>query len=266
MAGAELDLWLRLEAAGRAGRGEAAGVGGAAARWIARAHPERWGRGGGFGDLWGWVAGTTGWRGGAGGRSGRSGAGAGGVHGRLPGAVGDVRREGGRGAAGAGVVGAGRVERPPGSGRARRRARRPRRLPRGRAAAARRASTSLLLAARHPLRCLADLRSRRRWRAEEEAWPLRALAPAARRLRAGGERHLHVHFAGLAALHAMRLARIAGVTYSVAPHGYDVFAGPRNLAEKLDGAAARRRPERVHGAAPARGDGARGAATGSTWS
>jgi glycosyltransferase involved in cell wall biosynthesis len=35
----------------------------------------------------------------------------------------------------------------------------------------------------------------------------------------------------------MRLARIAGLTYSVAPHGYDVFARPRNLAEKLEGAA-----------------------------
>jgi colanic acid/amylovoran biosynthesis glycosyltransferase len=35
----------------------------------------------------------------------------------------------------------------------------------------------------------------------------------------------------------MRLARIAGLTYSVAPHGYDAFARPANLAEKLDGAA-----------------------------
>jgi colanic acid/amylovoran biosynthesis glycosyltransferase len=62
---------------------------------------------------------------------------------------------------------------------------------------------------------------------------LRAIASAARRLGAGGERHLHVHFAGLAALNAMRVARITGVTYSVAVHGYDVFAEPRNLAEKL---------------------------------
>jgi glycosyltransferase involved in cell wall biosynthesis len=66
---------------------------------------------------------------------------------------------------------------------------------------------------------------------------LRALASAARRLRTGGERHIHVHFAGLAALHALRISRITGVPYSLAPHGYDVFAEPRNLAEKLATAA-----------------------------
>jgi glycosyltransferase involved in cell wall biosynthesis len=93
------------------------------------------------------------------------------------------------------------------------------------------------LVARHPLRVLADLRERRRWREEERPWPLRSLASAARRLEAGGERHVHVHFAGLAALHALRLAQITGVTYSVAPHGYDLFARPRNLAAKLGGAA-----------------------------
>jgi colanic acid/amylovoran biosynthesis glycosyltransferase len=87
------------------------------------------------------------------------------------------------------------------------------------------------LALRHPLRCLADLRHRRRW--GDEAWPLRALAPAARRLRAGGERHIHVHFAAGAALHAMRLARLEGIGYSVVGHGYDVFREPRNLPEKL---------------------------------
>jgi glycosyltransferase involved in cell wall biosynthesis len=90
------------------------------------------------------------------------------------------------------------------------------------------------LAIRHPLRCLADLRARRRW--GEEAWPLRALAPAARRLRAGGERHIHVHFAAGAALHAMRLARLEGIGYSVVGHGYDVFREPRNLSEKLGAA------------------------------
>jgi glycosyltransferase involved in cell wall biosynthesis len=95
----------------------------------------------------------------------------------------------------------------------------------------------LRLAARHPLRCLADLRARRRRGGEEPGWPLRSLASAARRLETGGERHIHVHFAGLAALHAARLARITGRTYSVAVHGYDLFARPRNLGEKLGGAA-----------------------------
>jgi glycosyltransferase involved in cell wall biosynthesis len=95
----------------------------------------------------------------------------------------------------------------------------------------------LRLAARHPLRCLADLRDRRRWAREERPWPLRSLASAARRLAAGGERHVHVHFAAGAALHAMRLARITGITWSVVGHGYDVFAKPRNLPEKLASAA-----------------------------
>jgi glycosyltransferase involved in cell wall biosynthesis len=89
------------------------------------------------------------------------------------------------------------------------------------------------LALRHPLRCLRDVAARRRWAREEEAWPLRALAPAARRLQASGERHIHVHFAAGAALHALRLARLVGVGYSVVGHGYDVFQKPRNLAEKL---------------------------------
>jgi colanic acid/amylovoran biosynthesis glycosyltransferase len=99
-----------------------------------------------------------------------------------------------------------------------------------------RAALDLLrLAVRHPLRCLADVRDRRRW--GSEAWPLRSLASAARRLAAGGERHIHVHFAAGAALHALRLARITGATYSVVGHGYDVFRDPRNLPEKLRGAA-----------------------------
>ena len=51
------------------------------------------------------------------------------------------------------------------------------------------------LAARHPLRCLADLGARRRWRVRERVLPLRALAPPARRIGAHGEVHLHAHFA-----------------------------------------------------------------------
>ena len=89
------------------------------------------------------------------------------------------------------------------------------------------------LSARHPVRVLADLSGRRRWAAEEAVWPLRSLAAAARRLEAGGERHIHVHFAAGSALHAMRLARLTGIGWSVTGHGYDVFAAPCNLAEKL---------------------------------
>ncbi|HEU4978615.1 MAG TPA: glycosyltransferase [Solirubrobacteraceae bacterium] len=100
-----------------------------------------------------------------------------------------------------------------------------------------RARALLWLAARHPLRCLRDLRARRRWAREEPVRPLRELAPAALRLARGGERHVHAHFAAGAALDALRLARLLGVTCSVTAHAYDIWAQPRNLREKLESAA-----------------------------
>jgi glycosyltransferase involved in cell wall biosynthesis len=93
------------------------------------------------------------------------------------------------------------------------------------------------LVARHPLRCLADLLPRRRWAREEEVRPLRALAPAARRLSRFGEQHVHVHFAAEAALDWMRIAAVAGVPYSVTAHAYEIFMSPANLREKLERAA-----------------------------
>jgi glycosyltransferase involved in cell wall biosynthesis len=92
------------------------------------------------------------------------------------------------------------------------------------------------LVVRHPLRCLWDLRQRPRWRREEVVWPLRNLAGGVRRLPADAS-HVHVHFAALAALNAMRVARLAGGTYSIEAHGYDIFREPRNLPEKLERAA-----------------------------
>lgn len=89
------------------------------------------------------------------------------------------------------------------------------------------------LGARHPLRCLRDLAARRRWRRAEHVRPLHSLAPRARRLAAGGEHHLHVHFASGAALDALRLSRLLGVTYSVTAHAYEIFQHPANLEEKL---------------------------------
>ncbi len=94
------------------------------------------------------------------------------------------------------------------------------------------------LAARRPRACLGDLAGRRRWRREEWARPLRALAGPARRILAGGDEHLHAHFAGGAALDAMRLAALTGRPYSVTAHAYDIFAQPRNLREKLSRAVA----------------------------
>jgi glycosyltransferase involved in cell wall biosynthesis len=89
------------------------------------------------------------------------------------------------------------------------------------------------LAARHPLRCLADRRAQARWRHEEAPLPLRSIAPAALRLHRNRDRHVHVHFMAGAALTAMRACTIAGVPYSAVGHGYDVFQRPRNLREKM---------------------------------
>jgi glycosyltransferase involved in cell wall biosynthesis/GT2 family glycosyltransferase len=89
------------------------------------------------------------------------------------------------------------------------------------------------LVMRHPLRCLRDRRDARRWAAEEEVWGLSAIAPAARRLVTGGERHLHAHFAAGGALTAMRLSRLVGVPFSLTAHAYDIFQHPRNLREKI---------------------------------
>jgi colanic acid/amylovoran biosynthesis glycosyltransferase len=93
------------------------------------------------------------------------------------------------------------------------------------------------LVAHHPLACLRDLVTRRRWASEEPVRRLRALAPAARRLARGREQHVHVHFAAEAALAWMRIAAIAGVPYSVTAHAYEIFMSATNLREKLERAA-----------------------------
>lgn len=90
------------------------------------------------------------------------------------------------------------------------------------------------LLTRHPRGCLEDLRARRRWAADgEDVWSLHALAPLARALARAPETHLHVHFASAAAMNAMRLARLLGLSFSVTAHAYDIFQSPRNLREKL---------------------------------
>lgn len=91
------------------------------------------------------------------------------------------------------------------------------------------------LACHRPRACLADLLGRRRWSREEHPLPLRAFASAARRL-AGGQAHLHAHFATAGALTALRLARLLDRPYSVTVHGYDVYKQPQNLSEKLQSA------------------------------
>jgi colanic acid/amylovoran biosynthesis glycosyltransferase len=95
----------------------------------------------------------------------------------------------------------------------------------------------LWLAAHRPLACARDLVRRRRWRREEWVRPLRALAAPARQVLEHGDEHLHAHFAAGAALDALRLAQLTGRPYSVTAHAYDIFAQPRNLRAKLEGAA-----------------------------
>ncbi len=94
------------------------------------------------------------------------------------------------------------------------------------------------LMARRPLACARDALARRRWRREEWARPLRALAPAARRILEGGDEHLHAHFAAGAALDALRLADLTGRPFSVTAHAYEIFRTPRNLRAKLERAGA----------------------------
>ncbi len=95
-----------------------------------------------------------------------------------------------------------------------------------------RALALLWVLARHPLRSLRDLAERRRFDPAERM-PLSAIAPMARRLARGRERHVHVHFAALAAVNALRAGAIVGVPVSIAAHGHEVFATPRALREKL---------------------------------
>jgi glycosyltransferase involved in cell wall biosynthesis len=90
-----------------------------------------------------------------------------------------------------------------------------------------------LLALRHPLRVLRDLNGQLRWRRNEKVRPLRRLAPIARRVALEAD-HIHAHFAGAAALDAMRVSLLTGVPYSVTTHAYDIFLRPANLDEKLE--------------------------------
>ena len=92
------------------------------------------------------------------------------------------------------------------------------------------------LVARRPLACLRDLRGRLRWRAEEEVVPLRTLAPAVLRALASPDVLLHAHFAGVASLNAMRVARLSGRSWTLTAHAYDIYQLPRNLEEKIGSA------------------------------
>lgn len=102
---------------------------------------------------------------------------------------------------------------------------------------ARRLAALAWLLLHHPLGCTRDLVDRRRWRREEVVRPLRVIAPVVRRIRARRTDHLHAHFAAGAALDALRIGRLLGLPYSVTAHAYDIYRQPRNLAEKLRGAA-----------------------------
>ncbi len=67
--------------------------------------------------------------------------------------------------------------------------------------------------------------------------PLRSLIWNALKIatvaRANGLTHLHAHFAGGAAAHAILAARWIGATVSFVGHGHDIYAQPEDLAAKL---------------------------------
>lgn len=102
---------------------------------------------------------------------------------------------------------------------------------------ARRLKDLTWLVLHHPLGCARDLTERRRWRREETVRALRVIAPAVRRISDRKTEHMHVHFAAGAALDALRIGRLLELPYSVTAHAYDIYRQPRNLAEKLRGAA-----------------------------
>jgi colanic acid/amylovoran biosynthesis glycosyltransferase len=98
-----------------------------------------------------------------------------------------------------------------------------------------RAVATAWLVLRHPLRCLADRRTAGRW--GPERLPLSAIAPQAWRLANAGERHVHVHFAALAAVNSLRAGALVGVRVSFIGHGHEVFVTPNALSAKLGAAA-----------------------------
>lgn len=74
-----------------------------------------------------------------------------------------------------------------------------------------------------------DRRLLRQLEDRERVAPLPVLAPAAFASRGV----VHAHFAGAAALSALRAARLAGRPFSLTAHAYDIYQEPRNLAVKL---------------------------------
>jgi len=99
-------------------------------------------------------------------------------------------------------------------------------------AALARAGALAWVAIRHPLRFLGDFAYRTRFSADERV-PMSVIAPMARRLAVGRERHVHVHFAALAAVNALRAARLVGVGVSIAAHGHELFKTPKAIPAKL---------------------------------
>jgi colanic acid/amylovoran biosynthesis glycosyltransferase len=87
------------------------------------------------------------------------------------------------------------------------------------------------------LRVLGGVRPALSFIRDQKRLPRRSLAYQALRLarhfnRTGVE-HVHAHFAGGAAAHAIAAARLAGITCSFVCHGHDVYAEPEDLEVKL---------------------------------
>ncbi len=92
----------------------------------------------------------------------------------------------------------------------------------------------LWLLSRHPLRCLADLRSERALPEADRGVPLRTLAVRARRLAGLAPKvHLHTHFATAVADEAHRIGRLIGAPTSLTAHAFDIYIKPHRLGERL---------------------------------
>lgn len=88
----------------------------------------------------------------------------------------------------------------------------------------------LMSAPRMPGGAFRFVRNQSRLRARSLLWNGLKIASIARRT---GCSHLHAHFAGGAAAHAIVAARIAGLSVSFVCHGHDVYAEPEDLDLKL---------------------------------
>ena len=102
---------------------------------------------------------------------------------------------------------------------------------------AKRVNVIASVSAGNALSMLPNLWRARRFAFEQKLLARRSLLWHALKIAAVARRndcsHIHAHFAGGAAAHAIAAARIAGLTVSFSCHGHDIYAEPEDLAAKF---------------------------------